>query len=351
MKILTAAAGLAAVLAVTGAAMAAPVQGPLPQQPAHRGQYASNRNLQIASNHVERAIDSLQQDQEDYGGHRVAAINDLSQAREDLASALEYWRSHNGRTGTGAVPVSGRPIPASGTLPVGNPVGVPVATNDQNNEFERNQRQSNRNLEAVSRHVERAIDALERDSTDYGGFKEKAVDRLQAARAELDAAIDYRNKVVNGGNGQVVSDQNLQFVNGNIEAAIDRLSGDRHDYGGHRATAIDDLQQARGDIQSALAYDRSHDNTRGVAGGAGGGVLPIGSHPLPNQPLPGAAAPAISQGASNDSIADVRNHVETAIDALQRDRHDYGGFREKAIDRLQAARSELLQALQFEHAH
>jgi hypothetical protein len=215
-------------------------------------------------------------------------------------------------------------------------------TNVRNNEFERGQGASDANLREERRHVEAAIDALSRDSWDYGGYKERAMDRLQAARAELDAALDFvHNKGVrNGGSGQHVSDANLQYVSEHIQTAIARLEQDRKDYGGHRVAAINDLQNARGFINSAMAYDKAHGDR---------------SSPMPNAPITApnglpAGLPTMvpaPQGASHQSLVDARRHIETSIDALNRDAHDYGGYRVKAIDALQAARSQLLQALNF----
>ncbi len=57
---------------------------------------------------------------------------------------------------------------------------------------------------------------------------------------------------VRGGNG---SDRNLVVVRRRLEALIDQMQRDRHDYDGHRVKAIDDLQLARAEIDAALRYD------------------------------------------------------------------------------------------------
>ncbi|HEV7178807.1 MAG TPA: hypothetical protein VGN11_02985 [Candidatus Baltobacteraceae bacterium] len=59
-----------------------------------RGQGGSNGNLLSVRRWVERMIDQLQRDQRDYGGHRVAALNDLQQARTQLLAAEAYARGH-----------------------------------------------------------------------------------------------------------------------------------------------------------------------------------------------------------------------------------------------------------------
>ena len=52
------------------------------------------------------------------------------------------------------------------------------------------------------------------------------------------------------------SDRNMRGVRHRIEGLIDQLQGDRHDYDGHRLKAIADLQQAREEINAALAADK-----------------------------------------------------------------------------------------------
>lgn len=46
-----------------------------------------------------------------------------------------------------------------------------------------------------------------------------------------------------------------------------------------------------------------------------------------------------------------RRRLETVIDGLQRDRRDYGGHREQAIDLLTQARAQLDAAIDFDRAH
>lgn len=54
------------------------------------------------------------------------------------------------------------------------------------------------------------------------------------------------------------SDQNLRREIRRLEGVIDALQRDRHDYGGHRVTAIADLQQAREQLEQGLQYDNGH---------------------------------------------------------------------------------------------
>ncbi|MBC5816612.1 MAG: hypothetical protein GIW97_08735 [Candidatus Eremiobacteraeota bacterium] len=54
---------------------------------------------------------------------------------------------------------------------------------------------------------------------------------------------------------------------------------------------------------------------------------------------------------SNKNIHQVRARLERLIDELQRDRRDYGGHREQALDLMNQARNQLLQAEAYDRAH
>jgi len=54
-----------------------------------RGARGSDRNLRNVRRRLEGIIDALQRDQHDYSGHRVAAIRDLTQARQEIEAALQ----------------------------------------------------------------------------------------------------------------------------------------------------------------------------------------------------------------------------------------------------------------------
>ncbi|MDQ2679442.1 MAG: hypothetical protein M3Y21_00235 [Candidatus Eremiobacteraeota bacterium] len=71
------------------------------------------------------------------------------------------------------------------------------------------------------------------------------------------AAIIVTNPVValRGERGSAV---NMLYVRRRVESLIDQLQRDRRDYGGHRLTAIADLQQARNEIIAAISYDSTH---------------------------------------------------------------------------------------------
>ncbi|HYK54252.1 MAG TPA: hypothetical protein VEV38_12030 [Candidatus Eremiobacteraceae bacterium] len=358
MKLMVTAATLAALVVSAGAAMATPVvprpanASPTPTQSQRRNQQQSNENLRVARRHIEAAIDGLQRDASDYGGHKEAARDDLGVARQFLDQALDLRAGHGGNGGG-----NGSPIPAPVVNPAMNPVPVPTNVGNGNGEENgengtggadiRNQRGSTQNLMNVRSHIDAAIDALNADRSDYGGFKSRAIDKLQQARQELEGAIDFINNpnVRNGGTGEGVSNANLHFVDVHINTAISSLQADRNDYGGHRVAAINDLQTASSDIQSALAFDKAHPGQAGVRNN--GVVAPTAVNPNGVMGTNNSMG-QISQNRSNQSLDTARNNIEQAIDALTRDAHDYGGFREKAVSSLQAARTELDQALKFQ---
>jgi hypothetical protein len=289
-------AGLAAAWAASSAAMAL-------DKPS-----ASDQNLRYARAYVERANDMLSHDQVDYGGHRVAAMNDVGQARADLTAALRYDRNPD----DAVIPKSARPEDA-----------------DLAN-FERGQKASNENLEFTRKYLERAIDMLSRDAHDYGGNRVKAIAALQAAREQLRLAIQYRD--AHHESAGTASDENIRYSRLYLDRAVDMLQHDMHDYNGHRAAAVTDVSRAQADLTAALRYDTNHEDS----------VMPsrarAGDEDLESFYKRG-------QFASNENIEYVRRYVERAIDMLQQDKHDYHGYRVKAIADLQAARQQLLLAI------
>ena len=60
------------------------------------------------------------------------------------------------------------------------------------------------------------------------------------------------------GRGEYSSGRNIRRVHQMLERAIDELQHDQRDYGGYRVKAIADLRQAREDLMEALKWDKSH---------------------------------------------------------------------------------------------
>jgi len=68
--------------------------------------------------------------------------------------------------------------------------------------------------------------------------------------------------------------------------------------------------------------------------------------PVPTGSMPPKHGFRRDQGKSNANIRMIRKHLDRVIDELQHDQHDYSGHRAKALDLLNQARQELLQAEQ-----
>jgi hypothetical protein len=149
---------------LAGLAMGAPAQA--------RTDCASNGNLAFVHHRLDGAIDQLQHDQRDYGGHRVDAVNDLQNARVQLVEA-ERWAMNNDRENAACTRAYG---PAGGT-------DVNWGT--------RRDAGSDRDLRYVSSWIDRMIDQLQRDQHDYGGHRIAAINAMQAARAQLADAQRY----------------------------------------------------------------------------------------------------------------------------------------------------------------
>ncbi len=89
-RFLSTAAGVAATIAVAGAALADPTPSPM----ATRGGRRSDQNLARVRHHLEKAIDELQHDQHDYCGHRARSIDLLQQARTEIEAGLRCDQPH-----------------------------------------------------------------------------------------------------------------------------------------------------------------------------------------------------------------------------------------------------------------
>ena len=270
----------------------------------------SDQNLRYTRAYIERALDMLSHDQSDYGGHRVQAINDLQTAKADLTSALQFDKE-----------------PGDATIP------TDVRSQDTDiASFVRGQSASNENIEHTRTIVERSISMLEQDAHDYGGFRVKAVGALSAARDQLTAALAFVRGNTGGGMGGG-SDDNLRFSRLYLNRAVDMLQHDDHDYAGHRVAAITDIQRAQADLASALEHDSDRDRDA---------VLPTRAAPG-DEDLDSFFTRG--QFKSDQNISYVSRYVERAMDMLQKDQHDYAGFRAKAVSDLVAARQELSAAL------
>ena len=64
-----------------------------------------------------------------------------------------------------------------------------------------------------------------------------------------------------------------------------------------------------------------------------------------------AQTPSRGELGSAWNVKRVRAQLERLIDQLQRDQHDFGGYRVRAIAAMQQARADLDQALQWDATH
>jgi len=173
-RILTGTAFAAALALSTIAAAGA--QNATTMYPGGPGQYDSNVNVQKAANHVGKMINALEKDNRDYAGHRVSAINDLSNARNELIAAEQYAQSHG-----------------YGTQQPPHPVHVPNPGAPRHSE-----NRSNYQIAHVQMAVQRMISHLQRDSRDYGGHRVAAINWLNQANTELGLAVQWEQSHPNG---------------------------------------------------------------------------------------------------------------------------------------------------------
>lgn len=287
-RVFIAAAGLAAALVATPLAAFANMNW-------------SDENIAYARGFINESVAMLQHDDRDYGGHRQAAVNDLNTVESNLTSALLYDSNHDRAADPGVI--------APRTMQT----------------WTRGQGASNQNIEAVDAYLQQAASMLQQDQHDYDGFRVKAIAGLERARAQLRGAIAY----IDAHPADSASDRNMQYARWYIERGIDQLQNDRRDYDGHRVTAMANMQQAREDILQGLQADANDPRFAAIAPpGAGTFALEIRS-----------------QNGSNENLEYVRGMVQHAVAMLNRDSHDYNGYRVKAIGELGQARMQLNAAL------
>ena len=129
----------------------------------------SNQNVWQVHRRLDGAIDQLQHDDRDYGGHRAIAVADLSRARQQLVAAEQYAVRHDGDD-AGCFRAFG---------------------SDGGSDFPwglRSQGGSNRDLWHVRAWVDGLIAQLNRDNRDYGGHKAAAIRDMQGAANQMLAA-------------------------------------------------------------------------------------------------------------------------------------------------------------------
>jgi hypothetical protein len=111
---------------------------------------------------------------------------------------------------------------------------------------------------------------LEQADHDYGGHRAAAVKAVGAAHHELKLAVEFqtKHKIKGSGAGGKVgggkepqAQSNMQLAEAIVTlkktAAV--LEGADHDYGGHRAAAVKDLNIAVKELQTALKFEKRKD--------------------------------------------------------------------------------------------
>jgi hypothetical protein len=205
--------------------------------PAAAGQ--SDSNMAYVSRYVQNAASALQADRHDYNGHRAAAVADIARARVDIANALAFDNSHDRFNYTAAARAN----------------AVDIAT------FQRTQAGSDRSLAYVKANLLNALDMLRRDRPAYNGWRLRAISDLEAARDQIATALRQDVSVEQPG---VASDSNIRFTRAYIQRGINMLQADRSDYAGHRIAAIGAMQNADNDLVAALRADRADESVPAV---------------------------------------------------------------------------------------
>jgi hypothetical protein len=161
---------VSALALVTGLGLG--IASPVPAVAAMRPNCSSDANIWHVHRRLDGAIDRLSHDQHDYGGNRVAAMNDLQSARTEIVAAEQY-----AITTYHANP---------GCFQAHGPTGGSDA-----HWGTRGQGKSNSNLWMVDRWVGRMISQLESDQRHYGGHRTAAIRDMQSAQSALKQAEAY----------------------------------------------------------------------------------------------------------------------------------------------------------------
>ncbi len=166
------AAGFAGVASAQTTTVPVTQTQPVNGQQWRRGDCRSGHNLSHVRRRLDGVIDQLNHDQKDYGGHRVTAISDLQAARTEITTA-EQTATTGKDQGSGCNSTHG---PSGGS---------------EKNWGMRGQNRSNSNLRTARRKVERLIDEMQHDQSDYSGHKAAAIADLQRARQEIVAGEQF----------------------------------------------------------------------------------------------------------------------------------------------------------------
>ena len=137
------------------------------------------------------------------------------------------------------------------------------------------QQRANENLNRIAGRINADITALNQNGDFYGGHRAAAIQQLQRAHGELNAALQWA--ISNGrGTGAVLpgaamaqsssagkrnlatSNASMNAVRNDVQALTGALNQATGDYGGHRLNAIKAMQNAIGELNAGLAYQQTH---------------------------------------------------------------------------------------------
>lgn len=135
------------------------------------------------------------------------------------------------------------------------------------------QQQSNQQLRQALHVLHSVKKTLQAADHDYGGHRAAAVRDVSAAAHQLRLALNHGKHSATGkrkpGQGgkkphepQVLSDQQLAGTIPVLRETITVLRNANHDYGGHRAKAVTDLQMAIHQLEKALAFSKKHNGNK-----------------------------------------------------------------------------------------
>ena len=111
-------------------------------------------------------------------------------------------------------------------------------------------------MQAARADLQAARAQLRNASTDKGGYRNRAIEHVDAALAEVAAGIrfdrrhDDESALPDQPHMQAALDK-LQDARSNLEAASD-------DKGGHRVKALDHVNKAIDEVKKGIEYDRTH---------------------------------------------------------------------------------------------
>ena len=148
--------------------------------------------------------------------------------------------------------------------------GAQTAVATPNAKYEYRQK-SEANVAKIGMQTEKLIMKLQADNSDYGGHKGAAIGSLQTAQTELNAAAQYAAehgyqmpvqtkpmKQPKGNKTHAQSDWSIEKAQTTVQRWITHLQSDSRDFGGHRAAAINALQQAETELTAATQFAAAH---------------------------------------------------------------------------------------------